>query len=309
MFKILDKSIETMREYEDELRKEKRFRKQFLVFIVDTIAGTSSAEEMKAEWGTEDYPRQAKQLRRGFRRMMRQISQGDVCVICTNQVSDTFNKGTSKGPVSMLPQERDFASFGGRALKFYASLRIWMFSYPTRYVLTPNASSAAGLLLGFFTKKNRMVKPLREGRLSLIFDHELGLHPEMSILETLIFFDFATVAKSGPILFRMVKNWVEFTTIAPAPPKKGKKQDTPEFMDPEISCRGAWPTFYAEHRPEIDQLWEKCVVYAFHTEGLDGSVGVQTVDEGRDLVDKLLDPGNEIADVLGLPGLPGVPED
>jgi len=309
MFKILDKSIETMREYEAELRKEGKFRKQFLVFVVDTIAGTSSASELKAEWGKEDYPRQAMQLRRGFRRMMRQISQGDVCVIATNQVSDNFQKGNQKGPVSFLPQERDFSSFGGRALKFWASLRLWMFAYPATYVLKKGAESAAGILVGFYTKKNRMIKPLREGRMSLVFDHELGLHPELSILETLIYFDFAFVGTSGDITLRLLKHDIPFTTIALPEPKKGKKQADAKPVDPVLSCRGSWPEFYSLHRPECDALWEKCVTHAFMTEGLGISPDAQLTDPDADQIDSLLAPqAGEMADLLGLPALPGVPE-
>jgi hypothetical protein len=41
------------------------------VGIVDTIASTSSKEELTQEWSKEDYSRHAKQYRKGFRIMAR----------------------------------------------------------------------------------------------------------------------------------------------------------------------------------------------------------------------------------------------
>lgn len=266
IFKLLDKAIEVLDEEEKETK-----RPQYLVYIVDTIGGTSGNDEVTAEWGKEDYPRTAKQIRRGFRRMIREIGQRNVAVICTNQVGANFN-GQKSQTNSPLPQERDFVTPGGKALPYFASLRLYMASHPKKYVLVKGAKNSAGLLIATYTKKNRMIKPFRESRVALLFDHDVGLHPEFSMLETFIFLDFATESKdTAKITFRFAAHGItKPATFAPAEPKKGQKkpkEGEDVYEDPVLEQKHLWPTFYQEHKADFDQLWELAMIATFKTDG------------------------------------------
>lgn len=274
LFKEVDKFIERVTAWKDKNKIE-----PYVVVIIDTIAGTSSKEEMKAEWGKDDYPRQPKQLRQAFRMMMRKINRNNVCMICTNQVSDSY--AARQQSKSNLPQDQDFSTFGGRALKFYASLRIFMFKIPgTVYKLVPKAQFAAGFLVGFYTAKNRIVKPCRSGRVVIVFDR--GFDDLYSKLETLVFLKFAEIQKggSGRISFKFKKNGIETTTFGAAKTTDENFEDATEEEDddaggrhnPNISCKAEWPAFYAAHASDFDLMWSQAIKYSFATEGADGVI-------------------------------------
>jgi RecA/RadA recombinase len=298
MFKAVDNTIKIVAETAANREKEtKKPYKYLIMIIVDTIAGTSSKEEMTQEWGTEDYSRQPKQLRKGFRRLSRIIGRHNVCMICTNQVSDTYQK---KQGNSLIPQDKDYATFGGKALKYFASLRVFLFNTGYKYVLVPGARNPAGFLITFFTSKNRRVKPLREGRLSLLFGDEAaafpgGLNPLFSKLETLISLGFAEVNKAKPydIRFRFKRWKIETTTFGGVSSEDASKQLEDEDSgkkdsDPRILNRAAWPIFYKEHQADLDAMWKRATQFAFSTDGI--SEFTATVE---DEVDENIDEDDE----------------
>jgi recombination protein RecA len=246
-------------------------RPQFIVIIVDTIAGTSSKEELKALWGTSDYPRQPKQLRQAFRKMIRQINKRNVCAIFTNQVSDSYKAKAMGRPQLTTPQDEDFSTFGGRALKFYASIRVFMFKIQTVYKLVHQAQFAAGYLIGFFTSKNRVVKPLRSGRAVILFDR--GFDNTFSMLETLIFLRFAELPKQGKgkVIFKFKANGIETTTFGKDDVESDGEEVEGEAKggNPLIKSRASWPSYYAKHKADFDIMWQRAIAYTFATEGLD----------------------------------------
>lgn len=162
---------------EDEARakKDKNFIAplQFVVVVIDTVAGTSTREEVKQEWAKVDYKRQPQQLRDGFRNIIRRLKEYNVCAIFTNQVGDSF-KPKMKGMVnkSPLPSEADYVSFGGKALPYYAHLRIWVCKHPNPYKLA-DGKFPDGHLIHFLIKKNRVRAPLRQGRMVLLFKNAM----------------------------------------------------------------------------------------------------------------------------------------
>ena len=181
IFKMVEETIKTLHEVEEETG-----RMQMALVIVDTIAGTASKEELNREWGKDDYARQPKQLRDGFRKMTSSLADNRVCMICTNQCSDNF-KASSNSRIP-LPLHQKFTPFGGKALGFYATHRVFMHPFEERkYTLVKGAKFASGILIGFFSKKNRIRKPNREGRLVLTFGDEHGenggIKDDLSMLE------------------------------------------------------------------------------------------------------------------------------
>jgi len=289
MFKMVDNVMEVAKEREARFEEAGKPRKQFVVVIVDTIASTSSKEELAQEWGKDDYPRQAAQISKGFRKLMLDINRQNVCMICTNQVRDNIKEqGQNKRPMmTSTPQDNAHVTFGGKALKFAATHRIFMYQMPTKYRLVPTAQFAAGYLVGFFSKKNRIKKPLREGRMALLFDDKIGgLNDSFSILESLLFIgqgEFAEIQnkeKGTNIAFKFARHEIPTTTFDVKETTTTLAEDDEKPVakrgrgrkDPSIFCRAEWPAFYEAHRADIDLLWAAAVKHAMQTEGLGVSV-------------------------------------
>jgi RecA/RadA recombinase len=250
---------------EDKETPEEDKKIIFGLFIIDTIAGTSSKDEIEKDWGKRDFPRAAGKISEGFRRLRGEISRHNISMIFSNQVRKAFKIEAPGGykPHYATPQADDFSTYGGMALAFYATHRIFMFRVPIKYTLVPGAQFDAGYLLGFRTIKNRLRKPMREGRMVLLFDEEQGgLHNTLSILETLIFLKAAKY-ESGTVQFRFKQFGVATTTFIAT---KGKKREA----IPGIEGRYEWISFYKAHKPDFDKLYAVAIEKANETQGLDG---------------------------------------
>jgi RecA/RadA recombinase len=279
IFQAIDKFIERIKVAEAAIEEDGSGRVVLGVFICDTVAGTSSKEELERAWGDRDYPRGAQQISEGFRCVTNDIARHNVAAIFTNQVRTKFKdlqKGTGYRAKFNTPQEEDFSTYGGKALAFYSTHRVFMFQVPVRYTLVKGAQFSAGYLIGFRTHKNRLRKPGREGRMVLLFDEEQGgLHNVFSILESMIFLRVAERSKDGgAITFKFRKNKIATTTFA----DNITLEDTDEtggkrrkrVPDPKIDDRYEWPAFYKAHRNDFDLLWEAAMRHAYETDGLSG---------------------------------------
>jgi RecA/RadA recombinase len=271
VFKAVDKFLKIIEEAEKEEAEmaddDDSYEPKTILglFIVDTIASTSSKDEMERDWDERDFPRAAGKISEGFRRLCASIMRRNVALICTNQVRTQFNPSQGGGHKARFstPQERDFSTFGGKALHFYGHHRVFMFQMPVKYTLVKGAKFPAGYMIGFRTVKNRIRKGGREGRMVLLFDEEIGgLNNTFSILETLIFLDAAEYHESGGISFKFKAFGIETTTFA-EPSGRSKKP-----KDPEIEGRYEWLSFYRAHRADIQKLWQAAIEKANKTEGL-----------------------------------------
>jgi len=254
LFDMVDKTIAVVEAAADEAaeRAEQNDTKPlpcFTIIAVDTIAGTSTKAEMEAEWGTQDYPRAPQALRRAFSKMTRKINRNNVLFIATNQVNESF-KPKKKGFVNPyaldLPRPDDFNSPGGRAIKFYSTIRIFMFPINLDYKLSRGLQGPSGFTGGFVTVKNKLFKPRREGRFVLLY--EGGLSNVFSILETMLKTKVAVRGEKGVVEFLFRKHGIEPTTF------KGLKANTNPRM---VGDNAAWAAFYKEHLADMRALWDK----------------------------------------------------
>lgn len=267
--------------------KEETGREQFVVFLVDTIAGTNTKEDLQREWGKEDFDRKAKQLREGFRTMVQDISDLNVAFICTNQVSTLFKPEQSRGNSKIpSPIHTRYVAPAGLAIKFWATLRVFMYAMERPFKLYSKAKFPDGSAISFITTKNRVRKPYREGRMVLLFTEEDqfhqgdvgGLDNGYSILETLLFLKFAEY-KDGEFIFYFRRHEITLKTFGPSGNPNdpdGENLDKPDdsddnprsarkrglvrrrpYKEPRIKERYMWPEFYGAHREDFDQLWEK----------------------------------------------------
>ena len=96
------------------------------------------------------------------------------------------------------------------------------------------------------TVKNRVKKPLRKGRMVLLFGDEDsaggGFNELYSMLETFIMLDMAK-DESGTVSFRFQANGITPSTF------ESKR------ANPSIDSRIEWPGFYNEHKADFDALW------------------------------------------------------
>ncbi len=291
MFKVVDSAI-------DELNKvqEETGILQFLVVVTDTISSTATTEEITQEWAKQDYPRHSVRLRRGFRTLMRKLSRQNVAFICTNQVGDSFKikRGYNNSPV---PQDSDFSSFGGKSLRFYSRLRVFMCKATDSYKVNPNSPAPDGLLIEFFVSKNSQKMPLRKGRLVLLYS--TGYSPELSLMESLIRNDrIRNKGNKEPIEFLFEKFNVPIVTYKTS--ESGTLQDEDDVQtkrrgrksrNPKIQYRYEFIKYYHEHQQEFDFMWDDCVKYLFSAD-----------------YDRLNNSEDEL-DEDGLPSLTGIDED
>lgn len=279
IFDAIERIVKVVEESSKETDRE-----QFIFVVIDTIASTSTEQELNQEWGQQDFSRHAKELRAAFRRVSRSINKHNVCLLCINQVSDSFAQKMKKNP-NALPDENDYATFGGRALKFYASQRIFVQKVPKKYKLHPDNKLEDGLLIEMKTVKNRVKKPLRKGRMVLLFGDENsaggGFSNIFSMLETFIMLDMAK-DESGTISFRFQANGITPTTF------ESKR------ANPSIDSRIEWPAFYNEHKADFDALWAATEKKIFSSEAQvdalasddddDEMFGRRKTDDDEDLI-------------------------
>jgi len=288
VFKAIDGAIAFQ---EDRLvEQEKDGKLRFMFIVVDTIASTSTKQELEQKWGTQDFPRQPQQISKALRQLVRPVNRYNVAVLFTNQVRVKFQGGAPASKPTFAIQADDYTSVGGMALRFYTSHRIFMYAFGQKYKLLPDAQFSAGLLIGFHTKKNRIKPPLRDGRMVLLFDkQEGGLNNALSMLETLVFLGFVDVGAEKnhtDYTIKFKKHGIIPTTFEPAKVESTLEEDDDvpvprrgsSRKDPGFKYRSEWPKFYAEHKADIDKLWDAAMVYAMATEGLDG--GVQVAEDG-----------------------------
>lgn len=287
LFKVIDTTIKAVEDYEDAQPKA-NFKLQLVIVVVDTIAGTASKEELAQDWGKDDFSRAPKQLRQGFRKLIRKVSRRNVALLCTNQVSDSFAP-KKKGPVSFMPNEADFSTSGGRAVKFFARLRSFFYVANDNYKLSKKSRFPDGRVIGFKITKNSQMPPSRGGRLVLLYNGKNGggYSREYSLLEQFIFQKAAEVGDKGAISFRFKSMGVQTTTFGESNDSSLEDDDagTKEAKakgNPKIASKLEWMEFYHAHRADFDALWAVCKKQMFEANDV-----VDTDDEDEDEIDEI----------------------
>ena len=281
IFKIMENAIDELEAVEKETK-----RKQLLVFVVDTIAGTASREEMSADWDKDDFPRSPKMLRRGFRVLGNRLQSRNVALICTNQVSHKFSgsqkPGGNRGFVA--PNDDEFSSPGGKALKFYAHVRLFL-TRERDYKLLKTSRFPAGFISYATSMKNRRVPPSRFVRMCLLYKG--GINNLFSILETLCTDKaFAERGKDG-VVFKLGANGIPLTSFNEAAKSledldEEEAEGKPVGATAALTSNADWPAFWETH-PEMLQLWEKMKLSMFNFDAVmdAGEVDTDAPDESN----------------------------
>ena len=256
---------------------------QFLIVVIDTVGVMTTKVELDAAWGKTDFPRVPMQLKAGFKAMTSRMQRENVLLIGLNHVSRKM--ATRYGQPAYRGWNYD--SPGGLAFSYFATHQVYFEMLEKKYCLR-GKGEADGLLVYFLTEKNRMLPPLRQGQLALLFGlkdrktgkllQEGGFKDTWSVLEALIYHKAAKISHvTGAIAFYFEKFGVPMTTFGPAattpsleesddaaPPvpvarrtaRPARTVDIVKKKDPRIPNRLGWLEFYEQHKADLEALYD-----------------------------------------------------
>lgn len=281
-FKAVDNLIEIVEKRTAQEAEKKGKRKlQFAVIVVDTIASTSSKDELAAQWGKRDFPRLPAEISRGFSKLVRRINVNNVCMICTNQVRIDYNAAQQMS----VDDSCKYRSPGGMALRYYASHRVFMQASQGNYRLRPESKFASGLKITFRTVKNRIHPPLRNGRMVLLFDRvNGGLNDAFSTLETMVYtgaIEVTAKEKGTGFKLKCRKHGIspgEAATEADLESDDDNSAKGGRSKDPGFTYRAEWPSFLEANKELVETLWTESNRRMFATLGLAGSGSVDAAE-------------------------------
>lgn len=136
--------------------------------VVDSVAALVPRKEIEGEMGEAQVGLQARLMSQAMRKLTSVLAKAKTTAIFINQVREKV--GLTFGPTETTP--------GGRALKFYASVRL-----DVRRVGAPvkDASGPLGIRVRIKAVKNKLAPPFREVETELRFGQ--GLDPVVDLLE------------------------------------------------------------------------------------------------------------------------------
>lgn len=138
------------------------------VIVVDSVAALVPKSELEGEMGMATMGMQARLMSQALRKLTAILNKAKTTCIFTNQLREKV--GVMFGNPETTP--------GGKALKFYASIRI---DIRRKETLKDSAGNAVGNLAKVKIVKNKVAPPFVEAEFEIIYNH--GVNKEGSIID------------------------------------------------------------------------------------------------------------------------------